>query len=168
LIVCRDVVAEVYILEPVGEAFLDCFPTVDWSRVRDENRILGEERSHGRRVVVVKCLIKFLIERDKLVAAANYQGDRLAKQDPSNGVWQFDLFVSYDDLGSLLLAQGNLNQAKVQGLNGRAIIEKLVKQDPGNTDWQYDLSISHEDLGDIYRAQKVFRTRLSLAKRLGA
>ena len=68
LIVCRDVVAEVYILEPVGEAFLDRLPTVDWSCVRDEKRVLGEERSHAHRVVVVKCLIKLLIERDKLIA----------------------------------------------------------------------------------------------------
>ncbi len=71
------------------------------------------------------------------------------------------MFVSYDVLGAELLAQGNLDEAKAQCLNGLAVIQKLAKQDPANTDWQYNLSDSHTGLGDVYRAQKDFDNALA-------
>ena len=37
--------------------------------------------------------------------------DRLAKADPNNAGWQRDLSVSYDKVGDVLVAQGNLPEA---------------------------------------------------------
>ena len=37
--------------------------------------------------------------------------DRLAKADPGNAGWQRDLSVSYDRIGDVLVAQGNLPEA---------------------------------------------------------
>ena len=38
--------------------------------------------------------------------------DRLAKTDPSNAGWQRDLSVSYTKIGSVLMAQGDLPEAR--------------------------------------------------------
>ena len=41
-------------------------------------------------------------------------GDRLAKADPGNTGWQRDLSVSYDKIGDVQVAQGNLPAALVR------------------------------------------------------
>jgi hypothetical protein len=37
--------------------------------------------------------------------------DRLAKSEPGNAGWQRDLSVSYNNIGDVLVAQGNLPEA---------------------------------------------------------
>jgi hypothetical protein len=37
--------------------------------------------------------------------------ERLAKADPNNAGWQRDLTVSYNKVGDVLVAQGNLTEA---------------------------------------------------------
>ena len=68
--------------------------------------------------------------------------ERLAKADPGNAGWQRDLSVSYDKVGDVLVAQGNLPEALKSYRDGLAIGERLAKADPGNAGWQRDLSVS--------------------------
>ena len=46
-----------------------------------------------------------------LSATASRSAERLAKADPSNAGWQRDLSVSYESVGDVLVAQGNLPEA---------------------------------------------------------
>jgi tetratricopeptide (TPR) repeat protein len=80
--------------------------------------------------------------------------DRLAKADPNNAGWQRDLSVSYNKVGDVLAAQGNLTEALQSFRDGLDIAERLAKADPNNADWQRDLAISNERLGDIYMQRK--------------
>ena len=55
-------------LEPFCVLRLDSLPTVKLSCVRQENRVLREERGHGGGIIVVECLGILVINlRDKLV-----------------------------------------------------------------------------------------------------
>ena len=63
-----DMVAKMQFLEQVGIHFLDSLPTLDWSSVRQINRILGEERSSGGGVVFVHGVRMFLNDRKKPLA----------------------------------------------------------------------------------------------------
>jgi tetratricopeptide (TPR) repeat protein len=64
-----------------------------------------------------------------------------------------DLSVSYNKLGDVLVAQGDLAGALKPYRDSLAIRDKLAKADPGNAQWQYDLGISNERIGDIQMAQ---------------
>ena len=79
--------------------------------------------------------------------------DRLAKSDPGNAGWQFDLGISNERVGNVQIAQGDLSAALASYQARHAIISQLAKSDPGNARWQRDLAISNERLGDIYRDQ---------------
>jgi tetratricopeptide (TPR) repeat protein len=76
-----------------------------------------------------------------------------AKADPGNAGWQLDLSASYDNIGNVLVAQGNLPEALKSFHDEFAIRDRLVKSDPGNAGWQYDLGISNERIGDVLVAQ---------------
>jgi Tetratricopeptide repeat len=65
---------------------------------------------------------------------------RLAQEDPDNAGWQSDLSVSYNEIGGVQSAQGNLAGALTSYRQTLGIAEKLVKQDPGNASWQGDLA----------------------------
>ena len=91
-------------------------------------------------------------------ALASYQAslairDRLAKSDPGNAGWQRDLSVSYEKVGDVQVAQGNLPAALASYQASLAITDRLAKSDPGNADWQRDLSVSYERVGDVQVAQ---------------
>ena len=47
----------------------------------------------------------------EILSASLAIGERLAKSDPGNAGWQRDLSVSYDKVGDVLVAQGNLAEA---------------------------------------------------------
>ena len=79
--------------------------------------------------------------------------DRLAKADPGNAGWQRDLSVSYNKIGDVLVAQGNLPEALKSFRDGLAIRDRLAKADPGNAGWQRDLSVSYNKIGDVLVAQ---------------
>ena len=79
--------------------------------------------------------------------------ERLAAADPGNAGWQRDLSVSYDRVGDVLVAQGNLPEALKTFREGLAISERLAAADPGNAGWQRDLSVSNNKVGDVLVAQ---------------
>jgi hypothetical protein len=47
--------------------------------------------------------------------------------------------VSYNNVGDVLVAQGNLPEALKTFRDGLAIADRLAKSDPGNAGWQRDL-----------------------------
>ena len=85
--------------------------------------------------------------------------DRLAKSDPGNAGWQHDLSVSFERVGDVLVAQGNLPEAlKPYRDDSLAIFDRLAKSDPGNAGWQCDLAVCDERLG----AQSSHHNRLQV------
>src|SRR5665811_960863 len=79
--------------------------------------------------------------------------ERLAGDDPTNAEHQRDLSVSYQRLGDLARAQGNLPEAERLCRSVLAIAERLAGDDPTNAERQRDLSVSYERLGDLARDQ---------------
>ena len=84
-----------------------------------------------------------------------------------------DLSVSFNKVGDVLVAQGNLSEALKSYRDGQAIFERLAKSDPGNAGWQRDLSVSFDNVGDVLVAQgnlpealKSYRDSLAIAERL--
>ena len=67
----------------------------------------------------------------------------MTKVDPSNAKWQRDLSVSYDKVGDVLQAQGDLAAALKAYHDSSAIAERLAKADPSNANWQSDFAISY-------------------------
>jgi tetratricopeptide (TPR) repeat protein len=99
--------------------------------------------------------------------------DRLAKSDPGNAGWQYDLGTSNERIGDVLMAQGNLDGALKSYQAKRDIIERLAKADPGNAGWQRDLSVSYDKVGDVQVAQgnlgaalTSYQAELTIAERL--
>ena len=64
-----------------------------------------------------------------------------------------DLSVSYNKIGDVLVAQGNLPEALKSFRDGLSIADRLAKSDQGNAGWQRDLSVSYERMGDVLVAQ---------------
>jgi tetratricopeptide (TPR) repeat protein len=99
--------------------------------------------------------------------------DRLAKSDPGNVQWQYNLGISNERIGDVLMAQGDLSSALKSYRAKQDIIGRLAKSDPGNAEWQRDLSVSYVKVGDVLVAQgnlpealKTFRDGLAIAERL--
>jgi hypothetical protein len=61
--------------------------------------------------------------------------------------------VSYNKIGDVLVAQGNLPEAQTSFRYGLAIAERLAKADPGNAEWQRDLSVCYNKIGNVLVAQ---------------
>ena len=108
-------------------------------------------------------------------ATASPSRERLAKSDPGNAGWQRDLSVSYDKVGDVQVAQGDLAGALKSYRDSLAITERLAKSDPGNAGWQRDLSVSYNKVGDVQMAQgdlagalKSYRDGLAIARAAGA
>jgi predicted negative regulator of RcsB-dependent stress response len=83
------------------------------------------------------------------------------------------LSVSYDRVGDVLVAQGNLADALKSFRGGLAIRDRVAMADPGNAGWQRDLSVSYDNIGDVLVAQghlaealKSFRGGLAIRERL--
>ena len=79
--------------------------------------------------------------------------DKLAAADPGNAGWQRDLSISWNKLGDVRQAQGELSGALQAFAEGMKIAAKLAAADPGNAGWQRDLSVSWDRLGDVRVAQ---------------
>jgi hypothetical protein len=58
--------------------------------------------------------------------------ERLAQTDPDNTGWQRDLSVSYNKIGDVLVAQGNLPEALQLFRDDLVIAERLAEVDPNN------------------------------------
>jgi tetratricopeptide (TPR) repeat protein len=84
-----------------------------------------------------------------------------------------DLSVSFNRLGDVQVAQGDLAGALKSYRDSLAIAERLAKSDPGNAGWQCDLSVSFDRVGDVEVAQgdlagalKSYRDSLAIKDRL--
>ena len=89
--------------------------------------------------------------------------------------WQRDLSVSFDKIGDVQSARGNLEAALKAYQDGLAIAEKLAAQDPSNTEWQRDLSVSFDQIGDVQSARgnleaalKAYEDGLAIREKLAA
>ena len=108
-----------------------------------------------------------------LPATASPSPTGLAKSDPGNAGWQRDLSVSYEKVGDVQMAQGDLAGALKSYRDSLAIAERLAKSDPGNAGWQRDLSVSYNKVGDVQVAQgdlagalQSYRAGLAIGERL--
>jgi tetratricopeptide (TPR) repeat protein len=84
-----------------------------------------------------------------------------------------DLSVSFNRLGDVQQAQGDLAAALKSYQAGLAIAERLAKADPGNAGWQRDLSVTYERIGNVQMGQgdlagalKSYSDSLAIAERL--
>src|SRR5438552_3709017 len=75
-------------------------------------------------------------EARELYAKASAVRERLAKSDPNNVGWQYDLTYSYIRGGELLREQGNVAEALVAQRAALAIRERSARNDPSNAGWQ--------------------------------
>ena len=69
--------------------------------------------------------------------------------NPDSTDWQRDLSVSYEKVGDVQVAQGDLAGALKSYRDSLAIRDRLAKSDPGNAGWQRDLSVSYDKVGDV-------------------
>ena len=61
--------------------------------------------------------------------------------------------MSYNKIGDVQVAQGDLAGALKSYSDSLAIADRLAKSDPGNAGWQRDLSVSYDKIGDVQVAQ---------------
>ena len=61
--------------------------------------------------------------------------------------------MSFNNVGDVQMAQGDLAGALKSYNDSLAIRDRLAKSDPGNAGWQRDLSVSYERAGDVQVAQ---------------
>jgi tetratricopeptide (TPR) repeat protein len=78
---------------------------------------------------------------------------KLAAADPSNAQWQRDLSLSWERIGTVRQAQGDLTGAAQAYDDARTITAKLAAADPSNAQWQRDLAVSWSQLGEVRQAQ---------------
>ena len=86
-----------------------------------------------------------------------------------------DRGVAFNELGNVLVGQGDRAGALAAYRKGLAIREALAARDAANTDGQRDLSISHEKIGDVLVAQgdgagalAAYRKDLAISEALAA
>ena len=79
--------------------------------------------------------------------------DRLATSDLSNTTWQRDMSVSYDKIGDVQMAQGDLAGALASYGDSVNVRKKLTISDPSNADWQGELATSYAPVGDLQKEQ---------------
>ncbi len=89
----------------------------------------------------------------QLVRAGAASAGAAGGADPTNAGWQRDLSVSHEQVGDVLLAQGDVAGALTAYRASLTIRERLAASDPTNADWQRDLSVSHNKVGDVLLAQ---------------
>ena len=61
--------------------------------------------------------------------------------------------MSYNKVGDVQVAQGDLPAALTSYRDSLAISDRLAKADPGNAGRRYDIGISNERIGDILMTQ---------------
>ena len=131
----------------------------------DVQRYMVDPGNAGRQSDLAASYVKvgdFLMAQGNLVQALKlYQdglavglagADRLARADPENAVSHHNLSLSYNRVGDVLMAQGNLAEALKSYQEGLAVADRLAKSDPENVGWQRDVSISYRKIGDVIAA----------------
>jgi tetratricopeptide (TPR) repeat protein len=99
--------------------------------------------------------------------------ERLFKANPNNPGSQYNLGISKERIGNILMAQGDLTGALNSYEARRAIVGRLAAVDPNNFTWQRDLAVSHGKVGDMLLTQgnlsealKCHKDFLTIAERL--
>ena len=87
--------------------------------------------------------------------------------------WQRDLSISYQRVGNVQMAQGDLPAALTSYQAAFAIADRLAKSDPSNAGWQRDLSVAYNKIGDVHVVQgnlpaalASYQAGLAIAQRL--
>ena len=113
--------------------------------------------------------------RSPHTARASPSASRLAKSDPGNAGWQYDLGISHERTGDVLKAKNDLAGALASYEAKRDIDPGLAKADPDNTSWQRNLSVAYDKIGDVLMAQgdlsgalQSYQADLAIAARLAA
>ena len=113
--------------------------------------------------------------QDALGAATQARGilQSVVDGQPTNMVWQAELWLSFVRVGDVLVVQGNLPEALKSYQASQSIANRLVQADPDNAGWQHDLSVSFEKVADVLRAQgnlpealKLYQAGQAIAGRL--
>jgi predicted negative regulator of RcsB-dependent stress response len=83
--------------------------------------------------------------------------------------------MSYNKIGDVMVAQGNLPEALQSYQADLAIADRLTQSDPGNAGWQRDLAVSHGNIarvliqtGEKPGAREAFRKAQAIMQRLTA
>jgi tetratricopeptide (TPR) repeat protein len=77
----------------------------------------------------------------------------LVSKDPANCVWQRELSLLYNWIGTFQQAKGELASALKSYQAAMEIIKTLLAKDPANIEWQNDLSVSLNLIGGIQQAK---------------
>ncbi len=80
-------------------------------------------------------------------ASKLYEGE--SRRDPSKSEWQFNLAISYYQIGKILQENGDHDGAFKAYQEGLKIIDDLTKIDPANFEWQFNLSIGYDGIGSV-------------------
>jgi len=84
-------------------------------------------------------------------ATKAYRGGEAAARRTAD---ERDISVSYNKIGEVRQAEGDLSGALAAYSEGLAIAERLAARDPNNALWQHDISVSHIKIGDVRHAQR--------------
>src|SRR5262249_2018355 len=77
----------------------------------------------------------------------------LSAQMPDDVTVQISLAAAFDEVGGVLVAQGNLTEALKSFRDSLVTAERVAKADPNNAGWQRDLAVFYERVGDVLQAQ---------------
>ena len=130
---------------------------LDNARQLQEQSSTGGESSpelrHSQAMVLLEGVIARLAIGDTqgaLAASQRAQGilEALVASAPDRIDYQRDLSISYDRIGTVLVAAGRREEALDAHQKSLAFRERLATVDPGNTLWQRDLSVIQERIGD--------------------
>ena len=113
-------------------------------------------------------------QRDRAMEALSLLGG-LAAEKPNDVTYQESLAAAYDEVGDVLVLQGQLSEALQAFRNGLAVRESLIKAQPDNADLQRSLAVSYdrigfvlEQRGDFKEALEAHRRNLSVVQHLAA
>lgn len=67
--------------------------------------------------------------------------------------------MSYNKIGAVLVAQGELSAALKNYKKALAIAKRLVAADGSNAGWRFNLGVGHERIGEIQVAQRILWRR---------
>ena len=99
----------------------------------------------------------------------------LAAEDQNNIDWQYDLSITYNEVGRIFAAQGALNAAIASYRGNLAIIERVAAADFKNLYWQRNLSLTYFFLagvlleqGGLDEALDNYRQSLAISQRIAS
>jgi tetratricopeptide (TPR) repeat protein len=78
----------------------------------------------------------------------------------TNTAWQRDLSASFQRIGDVQIARGDLNAALGAYEDSHSVFDKLAKQDTDNANWKLDLSGSTAKFGNVQLAQAHVKKQL--------